>query len=43
MGQTTMRTMLVYALTFDMRGARKAQPFEHPLNGRVRRHRLRLW
>ena len=26
-------------LTFDMRGAQKAQPFEHPLDGRVRR----LW
>jgi hypothetical protein len=24
-------------LTFDMRGARKAQPFGHPLDGRVRR------
>jgi hypothetical protein len=24
------------ALTFDMRGARKAQPFGHPLDGRVR-------
>ena len=26
------------ALTFDMRGAQKAQPFGHPLDGRVRRH-----
>ena len=26
------------ALTFDMRGDRKAQPFGHPLDGRVRRH-----
>jgi hypothetical protein len=26
-------------LTFDMRGAQKAQPFGHPLDGRVRR----LW
>jgi hypothetical protein len=25
-------------LTFDMRGDRKAQPFGHPLDGRVRRH-----
>ena len=25
------------ALTFDMRGAQKAQPFGHPLDGRVRR------
>ena len=25
-------------LTFDMRGAQKAQPFGHPLDGRVRRH-----
>ena len=24
-------------LTFDMRGAQKAQPFGHPLDGRVRR------
>jgi hypothetical protein len=28
----------VSALTFDMRGAQKAQPFGHPLDGRVRRH-----
>ena len=28
------------ALTFDMRGAQKAQPFGHPLDGRVRRHGL---
>ena len=27
----------VSALTFDMRGAKKAQPFRHPLDGRVRR------
>ena len=26
------------ALTFDMRGAQKAQPFGHPLDGRVSRH-----
>jgi hypothetical protein len=26
------------SLTFDMRGAQKAQPFGHPLDGRVRRH-----
>ena len=26
----------VSALTFDMRGAQKAQPFGHPLDGRVR-------
>jgi hypothetical protein len=25
-------------LTFDMRGTQKAQPFGHPLDGRVRRH-----
>jgi hypothetical protein len=25
-------------LTFDMRGAEKAQPFRHPLDGRVRAH-----
>jgi hypothetical protein len=25
-------------LTFDMRGAQKAQPFGHPLDGRVRCH-----
>jgi hypothetical protein len=25
-------------LTFDMRGAQKAQPFGHPLDGRVRAH-----
>jgi hypothetical protein len=28
----------VRRLTFDMRGAQKAQPFGHPLDGRVRRH-----
>ena len=28
--------MLPRALTFDMRGAQKAQPFGHPLDGRVR-------
>ena len=27
-------------LTFDMRGAQKAQPFGHPLDGRVRRLHL---
>ena len=31
-GHTTPR-----ALTFDMRGAQKAEPFGHPLDGRVRR------
>jgi hypothetical protein len=25
-------------LTFDMRGDQKAQPFGHPIDGRVRRH-----
>jgi hypothetical protein len=29
-------------LTFDMRGAQKAQPFGHPLDGRVRRLLLNL-
>jgi hypothetical protein len=29
---------MVRRLTFDMRGAQKAQPFGHPLDGRVRRH-----
>jgi hypothetical protein len=28
----------IWRLTFDMRGARKAQPFGHPLDGRVRAH-----
>jgi hypothetical protein len=32
----------VSALTFDMRGAQKAQPFGHPLDGRVRRHVARM-
>jgi hypothetical protein len=27
----------LWHLTFDMRGAQKAQPFGHPLDGRVRR------
>ena len=26
----------LWHLTFDMRGAQKAQPFGHPLDGRVR-------
>jgi hypothetical protein len=33
---------MVRRLTFDMRGARKAQPFGHPLDGRVRQHRVKL-
>jgi hypothetical protein len=31
----------VRRLTFDMRGAQKAQPFGHPLDGRVGRHLAR--
>jgi hypothetical protein len=27
----------LWHLTFDMRGAQEAQPFVHPLDGRVRR------
>ena len=36
----TTRGHEVRRLTFDMRGDRKAQPFGHPLDGRVRRQRL---
>ena len=32
-------TAFYKALTFDIRGAQKAQPFGHPLDGRVRQHR----
>ena len=36
--QVAARIKRVMGLTFDMRGAQKAQPFGHPLDGRVRRH-----
>jgi hypothetical protein len=36
-GRLSGEGIVLRRLTFDMRGAQKAQPFVHPLDGRVRR------